>query len=311
MYISVCPLSRSFSDSWITYSVSWWQEISPWYVVVIPYGKQSIDAIVLEVDVAHPEIAWEIKGIITVKYADIFLYPYQIMLLHYVSKHYFSLMHSSLSLFLPRNLREKIKKETLVLWGAAKNYLSASDLRLSSVQMEKYTEIQESPHKINLFYGVTGSGKTRIYIELIKKYLSEDKQSLLLVPEIILSSQIAETISKTFWKDVLILNSSVSDAKKTKMRLSIHAWDAKIIIGTRSALFYPYKSLWIIIIDEEHDRSYKSDTNPRYDAREVASQISQQLNIPFLLWSGTPSITTMHKAITQEIWLITLLDEYK
>jgi len=84
-----------------------------------------------------------------------------------------------------------------------------------------------------------------------------------------------------------------------------------VVVWTRSALFYPYKNLWIIIIDEEHDRSYKSDTSPRYDGREVAFKISELTDVRVLLWSGTPSINTMYSAIKKDIWLITLLDEYK
>jgi primosomal protein N' (replication factor Y) len=118
------------------------------------------------------------------------------------------------------------------------------------------------------------------------------------------------TMQKVFWKNVIIIHSSISEANKTKNWVKIYSWEAKVIIGTRSALFYPYVNLGRIIIDEEHDRSYRSDNAPRYNATEVATKISALQSIPLLMWSGTPSTSTMYKAVKKQIWLVTLLEEY-
>lgn len=312
MLVLVCPLTRSFSDSGLTYYAPDTWNFWPWSIVEVPFWKQLIDAVVLELDVGNEWIdPKKIKKIARVKYSESLLNQKQIELLLFIAEYYFSLLHATLALFFPRNLREKIKKEKLDFKTSVITYDYKNNSKLTELQTEKFQEIINSTQKQTLFYGVTGSGKTSIYIEIIKKYLDEGKQSLLLVPEIILTSQIASKISATFWKDVLVLNSSVSEAKKTKMRMQIYSWEAKIIVWTRSSLFYPYKNLWVIVIDEEHDRSYKSDISPRYDAREIAFKISELTQVPVLLGSWTPSINTMYKAVKKDIWLVTLLEEYK
>lgn len=311
MYITVCPFTRSFSDEWLTYSVSDWTEILPWYIVEIPYGSKIIDAVVLSIwsDSAdiHPE---KIKEIYSVKYDISFLHEYQIVLLLYISKHYFCLLHASLALFFPKNLKEKIAKKKFELTAEKLDYEYNNSQTLTSTQSEKLTEIRKLSQKQILLYWVTGSGKTSLYIELIREQLLLWKQTLLLVPEIILTSQIALTMQKVFWKNVIIIHSSISEANKTKNWVKIYSWEAKVIIGTRSALFYPYVNLGRIIIDEEHDRSYRSDNAPRYNATEVATKISALQSIPLLMWSGTPSTSTMYKAVKKQIWLVTLLEEY-
>jgi primosomal protein N' (replication factor Y) len=250
----------------------------------VPYGNKIIDAVVLSLETETDiEDKTKLKNIHTIKYEYSFLYPYQILLLSFVSHHYFCLLHTALSVFLPKNVRQKIVKETLKFPEYSATYSYNNKSKLNTAQQDVYESILKSEDMKMLLYGVTGSGKTNIYIELIQQKVSEGEQVLLLVPEIILSSQIAERISKVFGNDVLVLNSSVSEAKKTDIWMKIHSGEFKIVIGTRSALFYPYKNLGMIIIDEEHDNSYKSETAPRYDAREIAFKISDILGIPVLL----------------------------
>ena len=312
MYITVCPFTRSFSDEWLTYSVSNRDQILPWYIVEIPYGSKVIDAVVLSVWSDSNDIKPEkIKEIQSIKYDTCFLHEYQIELLLYISKYYFCLLHASLALFFPKNLKEKIWKKTFVLKSDRLNYEYNNDQILTNTQSEKLSEIRKSSFKQILLYWVTWSGKTSLYVELIREQLLLWKQSLLLVPEIILTSQIALTMQKIFWENVLVIHSSISEANKTKNWMKIYNGEAKVIIGTRSALFYPYTNLGRIIIDEEHDRSYRSDNSPRYNAWEVAAKISALQWIPLLLWSGTPSTTTMYKAVKKQIWLVTLLEEYQ
>lgn len=100
-----------------------------------------------------------------------------------------------------------------------------------------------------------------------------------------------------FGEDVLIISSEVPEAKRTQYWVDIRSGNAKIIVGTRSSLFYPYSNLATIIVDEEHDQSYVSDSAPRYSSREIVSEISQILDIPVLFASGTPSVETMYNAM--------------
>jgi primosomal protein N' (replication factor Y) len=107
------------------------------------------------------------------------------------------------------------------------------------------------------------------------------------------------------------LNSSISRAKKTDIWQNIYTWNIKVIVWTRSALFYPYKDLWLIIVDEEHDNSYISDSAPRYDAVEVATKLAWLLDIKLILASGTPAAKHMYKAIKEKYEIVNLFEEIK
>ena len=182
---------------------------------------------------------------------------------------------------------------------------------MTKVQEKIFEEIIISEENKFLLFWVTGSWKTEIYIKLIEENLKKWKQSLLLIPEIILTNQISERLKKYFWNDLIILNSTVSEAKKTKYFLDIFENKAKIIIWTRSVLFYPFADLWLIIIDEEHDNSYISDQTPRYNSIEIANKITDLVWNKLLLASGTPSINSMYKAICKDYKLLNLLEKFK
>lgn len=313
MYILVSPFDRSFDDIWFTYFVpDFLQEsIFLWVIVEIPFWKNIIYWVVLEIKEKIEENL-NIKSIISVIYKNKFLYDYQIELIKWIASNYFCLIHQVLYMFFPKNLLEKIKKgkfnmeENKIL-----KYEENIDKTLTIEQKKIYGEIiKSSENKIFLFW-ITGSGKTEIYVNLIKKYLSLDKQILLLVPEIILTSQLADYLKKVFWNDLIVLNSRVSEAKKTNYWISIYSWNAKIIVWTRSSLFYPYKNLWIIIVDEEHDNSYNSDNNPRFNSIEVVEKISELLDIKVIFASGTPSVNNMYKAIRNKYKILNLFEEIK
>ena len=178
-------------------------------------------------------------------------------------------------------------------------------------QKEIFDIIEKSNKNEFLLYWVTGSGKTEIYINLIKKYLDLWKQTLLLVPEIILTNQIANRISHIFWDDVIILNSTISQAEKTKIFNDIHQNQAKIIVWTRSALFYPYSDLGLIIIDEEHDNSYISDSAPRYDWIDIAYLLAKHTNSKLVLWSWTPKINHFYDWLKWKYEVLHLFNEYE
>ena len=132
-----------------------------------------------------------------------------------------------------------------------------------------------------------------------------------MIPEIILWNQILERIQKVFWKDVIIINSTIPDAKKTKYFLDILHNKAKIILWTRSALFYPYNNLGLVIMDEEHDDSYISDNSPRYNSGTIADEIADLTGIKLIRASGTPSIKSMYQGIKWKYEVINLLEKYK
>ena len=187
-----------------------------------------------------------------------------------------------------------------------------------SSKKELTTEQQNAYDKINdamqehifsefLIYGVTGSGKTEIYLQLIENCLKNDKSSIMLVPEISLTPQTVDRFIERFGEDkIAVLHSKLSIGEKYDQWNKIERGEAKIIIGPRSAIFAPAKNLGLIVIDEEHDSSYKSETTPKYSAKEVARYIARQNNICLVLGSATPDIETYFKAEKNEICLLEL-----
>lgn len=315
MFAIISPFTQSFDDIWFTYKVpqTFEESLKTWNVVKIPFWKKEVFWLVLEINANTDFDKLKIKEIIDIYSNDVFLSNNQIITLKSISKTYFSLIHQSLSLFFPKNLVWKINKNKFFLKKdfLPLNYTFDYKKSLNKPQKQIFENIISSSKNKFLLYWVTWSWKTEIYINLIKHYLDLDKQSLLLVPEIILTNQIFERIKKVFWKEVIILNSTISDAKKTTYWEQIYKNQAKVIIWTRSALFYPYNNLWIIIVDEEHDNSYISDISPRYDCIEVALKINDLEQNKILLWSWTPKINHMYRWLKWEFEVLNLLASYE
>lgn len=158
-----------------------------------------------------------------------------------------------------------------------------------------------------LLYGVTGSGKTEIYLQLIERTLAKGKSSIMLVPEISLTPQTVERFIARFGEEqIAVLHSKLSVGERYDEWNKIKEGRAKIIIGARSAIFAPVDDLGLIVIDEEHDESYQSESSPRYDAIEVAEFLANKDNIPLVLGSATPNMRTFYKAQKGQIKLLTL-----
>ena len=167
------------------------------------------------------------------------------------------------------------------------------------IEFEEYDEF--------LLFGVTGSGKTEVYIQLIEKVLKKNKTSIMLVPEISLTPQTVDRFISRFGEDkIAVLHSKLSVGERYDQWKKIERGEAKIVIGARSAMFAPVNDLGIIIIDEEHDESYKSETNPRYNVKDIASYLAKKNNVPVVLGSATPDLKTYYKAQTGKINLLEL-----
>ena len=147
-----------------------------------------------------------------------------------------------------------------------------------------------------LLYGVTGSGKTSVYIKLIQSCLEDGKSAMLLVPEIALTPQLLGIMAAYFGETVAVLHSSLSAGERYDQWKRVRTGDAKVVVGTRSAVFAPAADLGLIILDEEQEHSYKSENSPRYDAREVAFWRGSKEKALVLLGSATPSVETMYRA---------------
>ena len=155
--------------------------------------------------------------------------------------------------------------------------------------------------------GLQVHGKTEIYLQLIEENLKKEKSSIMLVPEISLTPQTVDRFISRFGEDkIAVLHSKLSVGERYDQWNKIKRGDAKIIIGARSAIFAPAKDLGIIIIDEEHDSSYKSETTPKYSAREIARYIAKENNLALVLGSATPEIDTYYLAKQEKITLLEL-----
>lgn len=175
------------------------------------------------------------------------------------------------------------------------------NLTLTEEQKEAYNKVEEAikgnRYEQFLLYGVTGSGKTEIYLQLIQSVLKNKKTAIILVPEISLTPQMLDRFISRFGKDeIAILHSKLSIGERHDEWNKIKEGQAKIVIGARSAIFAPLENIGIIIIDEEHDSSYKSETTPKYNAKEIAKIIARDNKVPLVLGSATPDINTYYNA---------------
>ena len=166
--------------------------------------------------------------------------------------------------------------------------------------------VENNEFSKHLIYGITCSGKTEIYLQLIQKVLDQGKEAVILVPEISLTPQMVDRFLARFGDTVAVLHSKLSIGERYDEWQKLKKGEAKIVIGARSAIFAPLQNIGIIIIDEEHDLSYKSDSTPRYNAKDLAKYIAEKNNCPLVLGSATPDIVTMKQAKDQEIQIYTL-----
>ena len=163
---------------------------------------------------------------------------------------------------------------------------------------------------VALLYGVTGSGKTEVYVRLIQSVLEQGKSAMLLVPEIALTPQLLSRMSGWFGDKIAVLHSSLPDGERCDQWKRIRDGSARVVVGTRSAVFAPCVNLGLMILDEEQEHSYKSENSPRYHAREVAIWRGAREKALVLLGSATPSIETMYRAKKGDYRLYTLKERY-
>ena len=170
--------------------------------------------------------------------------------------------------------------------------------------------LDENRPNAALLYGVTGSGKTSVYIRLIQKALDSGKSALVLVPEIVLTPQLLRIFTAQFGRQIAVLHSSLRSGERYDEWKRARSGEAKVVIGTRSAVFAPMPNLGLIILDEEQEPSYKSENNPRYHARDIAKYRCVQNHALLVLGSATPSIETMYQAKSGALHLFALKKRY-
>ena len=223
-------------------------------------------------------------------------------LLEWVSSYYFCDIQTVLNTALPQKFFEKNVKKYRTPKIKDKIFdikKINSDFELSKAQKKVYDEINKVGAKTSLLYGITGSGKTEIYFKLIEDTINQGKNVIFMAPEIALVSQLTMRTIERFGADcVAIWHSSITEAQKYETWKKLRNNEIKILFGARSAVFAPMKDLGLIIIDEEHDSSYKQTMpNPRYNARDVAKKLCELYGAKLILGSATPSIESYYEAI--------------
>ncbi len=213
---------------------------------------------------------------------DLYFDTHYIKIIKFLSQYYSCSIGDATKLFLP------FKKQTPIPTEAIE-----TSIALSSEQRKAYDFILSN--KTSLLFGDTGSGKTEIYMKLFEKMINEGKSSIFLMPEISLTPQMQKRLKNHFGDLVEIWHSKVTKKKKVQILEGIHSGKIKIVAGARSSLFLPLKDIGLIVVDEEHDDSYKASNRPRYHARDTAIYMGNILNAKVLLGSATPSLNSYHK----------------
>jgi len=252
----------------------------PLTLVTVPFQKKEKEAVILE-EVAKPEF----KTVEILRDEDFFFSNTQYTFVKFISEYYFCSQGEAFSLFTPQ-----AKNDGLTTAYTDKTH---SDISLSIRQDNALNKLQK--YKVSLLFGDTGSGKTEIYMKWFEEVLSQNKRVMMLMPEISLTPQMQNRLEEHFGNTVVMWHSKLTKKQKYLALEKIYDGSAHIIAGARSTLFLPINDLGLIVVDEEHDDSYKASSRPRYNARDMAIYYGKLLDIPVLLGSATPSLSSYVK----------------
>ena len=327
MYYEVIPEGRTeeltyFHDS----------SLSVGQIVLVPVGRREVPGVVIK-KVAQPDFAT--KSILKVLYTKP-LPQHLLDAVKFVHEYYLAPSGVAVGLVLPKGVeKQRRKRKTEQMFGnddktsrlgprpagssprAAGANSRAAALRnapspecfnhpqpvipLNSAQKKALEGLQKAPGATKLLFGVTGSGKTNIYLEMAAKALKRQKSSVILVPEIALTGQLVKVFEKVFGEKVMVIHSKQTEAERHLIFDSLLlAKEPRIVVGPRSALFAPLDNLGLIVIDEEHEGAYYQENAPRYSAIRVASKIASGLGIDLILGSATPAAEDYYLASRQE-----------
>lgn len=296
MYFEVLPAkvfrkSPHLEDGILTYSFP--EDLTPGTIVEIPLGKSSTVGVVYK-KVKRPEGDFKIKDILKKLY-EAPIPEHLLKAILWLSSYYLVPLPQVVSLFLPNTLEKKHKIAT----DNAKSGTKSIDISLNSAQKTALSSLNKIESNTKLLHGITGSGKTNIYLTLAEKTFKSGQSTILLVPEIALTSQLVSIFKETFCDNVVLIHSKQTDKTRRETFEKVLSSDSpKIVIGPRSALFSPLKDLGLIIIDEAHESTYFQDQTPKYSAIRLASFIAKTKDISCVLGTATPKVEDYYLAKT-------------
>lgn len=292
-YYEVLPLSKTGAeDQSFTYEYDGDLRIGS--LVTIPLRNRFLRGIVTDV-VKKP--AFATKSIKKVLAEEPPVTEVQMVLAKKISQYYFSPLGDALNAILPFDFGKK--RRTQNQESGIKNL--ESPLKLTNDQKEIVKKIQSAPKSSKfLLFGVTGSGKTEVYLQLIEDALKKGQGAIVLVPEISLTPQAMERFKKRFGKEIAVWHSAMKETEKYHEWTKIKSGEKRVVVGARSAIFTPIKNLSYIFIDEEHENGYKQDQNPRYEAQKVAEWLTDLTGAKLILGSATPRLENFYKTQNNE-----------
>ena len=263
--------------------------------VVVPFGKKSIVGIVVK-KISNPNSLKGLKEISSIADNHTCFDKSIFNTILWASEYYHHPIGEVFLSFMPTLLRKKNDKTISSLNKASEYKLNAKDKKFKltkeqNATLSKLNKIKE--FNPSLIYGVTGSGKTEIYLQLVEKFIKKNKSVLVLVPEINLIPQLVKRFEDRFSGEIGIYHSRQTPNQRLKVWLKSKFGEIKIVIGTRSSVLMPLKNLGAIIIDEEHDHSYKQAEGFKFSGKDLAIKRAQLENIPIFLGSATPSLQTL------------------
>jgi len=325
MIVEVIPATRTNIDLEVfSYSIpkELEDDIKVGSIVTVPFGKKKLRGVVKKIKndtKCHPELqrealgsskvfrgstevtlrrsrGFKIKDIISVN-PNFLISKAYLLIIDWISKYYFCTLGEALSLFLPPEMKNPRKQE---VWSKKSKKSKKNFKKLNTEQKKIFTKLKSklvaNDKKPALIHGVTGSGKTEVYIHLAHEILKVGKQVIVLVPEIILTPQTVERFREAFGDEIALIHSKISKSEKYHCYHDFYNGNKKIIVGPRSALLLPSNNIGLIIVDEEQEDAYKQDKNPRYNAIDLAEQIAKRNDALLVLGTATPRVETYHKS---------------
>jgi primosomal protein N' (replication factor Y) len=302
--ISLAKLDRTF-----TYSIpeEMRDSVRPGVRVTVPFGSRRLSGYVLEL-IEEPDYeADKIKAIAAVENGYAELESVMVRLARWMKAEYGCTLNQALKTVVPvpREIRKRATRvEQVPELGKAED--GSLPPELNAAQKEAVAGILASYPKPALIFGVTGSGKTEIYMSLIAEMIRRGRQTILLIPEIALTYQNLSRFTGRFGSRVGVVNSRLSAGEKSECFRRARRGELDVMIGPRSALFTPFPNTGLIIIDEEHEGAYNSDTTPKYNAVDTARKLSELLGAGLVLGSATPSLESYTRALAGEYGLYRL-----
>lgn len=279
-------------------------------IVVVPVGKRSVPGLVVK-KVAQPN--FKTKKILKVLYSKP-LPSHLVATIKFIHDYYAEASGQAVAMILPNGVeKQRRKRKTEHLFGndgtsneMAQQFSSFSGhIQLNTAQKNALQGLSKAPGATKLLFGVTGSGKTNVYLTEAAKTLRAQMSVILLVPEIALTGQLVQVFEQTFGERVIVIHSRQTEAERHLIFERILESDEPcIVVGPRSALFAPLSNLGLIIIDEEHESTYYQENSPKYSAIRVASFMAKKLDIPCILGSATPDITDYYLAKNKDSLIV-------